>query len=187
MPDLRRRSRLSWPRPSLTGNLRNDCGRDTDGIEPNALIVSPHALSSYTYFEATDAMLKLLFLVALIGLFVSSGVHLAVANGLPIPEEVFVLHVGVLILILPLAGSVRRPSQSAPRLNYWWNAWREAPLQLQLLTVLLGGYLTVETWAWIVGSGGSREGSFLRVISSAWMCAYAVEAAFLSAAATPRR
>lgn len=132
-------------------------------------------------------MIRLLFLLALIGLFVSSGVHLALANGLPIPEEVFVLHVGVLVLILPLAGSVRQPSQGAPRLNYWWNSWRDAPLQLQVLTVLLGGYLLVETWAWIVGPGDARGDLFLRVVSSAWMCAYAVEAAFLSAASAPRR
>ncbi len=132
-------------------------------------------------------MLRLFFLFALIGLFISSGVHLAVANGLPLPEEVFWLQVGVLVLILPLAGSVRQPPQGAPRLNYWWSAWREAPLQLQLLTALLCVYLTVETWAWITGPSEARGGLFLRLISAAWMCAYAVEAAFLAAASASRR
>lgn len=131
--------------------------------------------------------MRILFLASLIGLLASSGVHLAVANGLPLPEWVFLLQVGVLALSMPLAWSVRQPPQGAPRLNYWWNAWREAPLQLQLLTLVLGVYVLQQTYGWLSGPSLERGGLFLRLISSAWMCAYAVEAAFLFAASGQRR
>jgi len=131
--------------------------------------------------------MKLLFVAALIGLLASAAVHLAAANSLPLPEAVFMLQVGLLILAVPLAASIRQPPQGAPRLNYWWNAWRESPLKLQALTLLLSAYMLHQALAWVGGLPFERAGLFLRLLSSAWMCAYAIEAAFLASAAAARR
>lgn len=125
--------------------------------------------------------MKLFSFVALFGLFASSAVHLAVANGLPLPEWVFVLQLGILALAVPLTGTARQPALGARRLTYWSNAWGRSPIQLLLLTLLLIGYVVYESFAWL--KEPDRGLSFLKLLSSAWMCAYAIESALLYSAA----
>lgn len=115
--------------------------------------------------------------VALFGLLASSGVHLAVANGLPLPAWVFFLQVGVLALILPLAGSARQTGPEGRRLLYWSSHWARSPFVLLVLAVMLTGYVAYELIAWL--REPERGTTFLKLVSSAWMCAYAIESVLL--------
>ena len=115
--------------------------------------------------------------IALLGLLASSGVHLAVANGMPLPGWVFFLQLGVLILIVPLAGGARQTGPEGRRLVYWSSTWTRSPFVLLILAAMLTGYTVFELLAWLRDPEG--DGAFLKLVSSAWMCAYAIESVLL--------
>lgn len=115
--------------------------------------------------------------IALFGLLASSGVHLAVANGMPLPAWVFFLQLGVLALIAPLAGGVRQTGPDGRRLVYWSSTWARSPFALLMLALCLTGYVVYELFEWLRDPDGGA--TFLKFVSSAWMCAYAIESVLL--------
>lgn len=130
-----------------------------------------------TVHRPPTSFMRFFSFVALFGLLASSGAHLAVANGMPLPAWVFLLQVGVLALIVPLAGGARQTGPEGRRLVYWSSTWTRSPLPLLALSVLLIGYVVYELLAWLREPEGGV--AFLKLVSSAWMCAYAIESVLL--------
>jgi hypothetical protein len=135
---------------------------DSMGLEPNV-------------YDRIRTLLYPIMLLAGIGLALSISAHCAALLGFSLPENVWLLHVGIFVVWFPAVLVAARMTRGGKQKDFWKNALAGCQKWMRNALYVLIGYSVLNFVWFILRSGNSdSQSSQVRGFSGHWMIFYAI-------------